>query len=117
MVWRLVRKAARLYAFIAICVLGLMLASDQNISHQLNAQEAPRSLFFPYGVLAGLVISWIYMSLGAWISLFAVAGFYLLSFWQSGAWPQSNLPFMAAGAAPLFLLAAALKSLSKRPRK
>ena len=80
MVWRLIAKIARFYAFIAFCVLGLMLASDKISSHQPSASESLLALFFPYGVLVGLVglaISLIFMRPGGWITLLSVAGFYL----------------------------------------
>ena len=86
MLWRLVRKIARLYSFIAIAVLGLMLASDEIASHQLNDDEALLAAFFPYGVLFGLVISWIFMKAGGLITLISLAGFYTLSYWQSSVW-------------------------------
>ena len=114
MLWRLVRKIARLYAFVAIAVLGLMLTSEQITSHQLNTQETLLAFFFPYGVLAGLLISWLFMRAGGWITLLSLGGFYLATFWQSGTGPTSDLPLLVAGAAPLFLLAGFLKSLSKR---
>ena len=115
--WKLIRKIARLYALIAIGVLGLMLMSDQISAHQLNANEQLLALFFPYGVLAGLAISWIYMGLGAWITIISVGGFYLLNFWQSDVWSSNDLPLLLAGAAPLFLLASFFKSLGHRKSK
>lgn len=117
MLWRLVRKIARFYALIAMAVLGLMLASDKISSHQLNTNEALLAAFFPYGVLAGLIISWITMRAGGWITALSLGGFYLASFWQSGAWPQDDLPWLIAGSAPLFLLASYLKSMGQPKRK
>ena len=117
MIWKLIRKIARFYSLIALFVLGLLLASDQIIPRQPNPGEALLSLFFPYGVLAGLAISWIYMRLGGWITLLSTAVFYALSFWQSNIWPQNHLPLLLAGAAPLFLLAAGLKSISRKSHR
>ena len=117
MVWKLIAKIARLYTLIALGVLGLMLVSDKIISHQPSAGEELLALFFPYGVLAGLVISWFFMRLGGWLTILSVAGFYLTSYWQSGVWPQNDLPLLVAGAAPLFLLASFIKTMGRPKRK
>ncbi len=117
MVWKLIAKIARLYALIALGILGLMLVSDKIIAHQPSADEKLLALFFPYGVLAGLVISWIYMRLGGWLTIMSVAGFYVTSYWQSGIWSSNNLPLLLPGAAPLFLLASFIRSMGQPKRK
>ena len=118
MVWKLIAKIARLYTFIALGVLGLMLVSDKVISHQPSAGEELLALFFPYGVLAGLVISWFFMRLGGWLTIMSVAGFYLMSYWHSrGSGRKMNLPLLVAGAAPLFLLASFIKTMGHPKRK
>ncbi len=117
MLWKLIVKIARLYALIALSVIGLMLASDKIVSVQPGSGTAMLSMFFPYGVLAGLTLSFFFMKLGGWITLSAVAGFYLTSYWQSGLWSQNDLPLILAGPAPIFLLAHFFKSLGARKRK
>ncbi len=117
MVWKLIAKIARLYALIALGVLGLMLVSDKIIAYQPSAGEKLLALFFPYGVLAGLVISWIYMRLGGWLTIMSVAGFYVMSYWQSGIWSSNDLPLLLAGAAPLFLLASFIRAMGHPKRK
>ncbi|MCP4934152.1 MAG: hypothetical protein GY927_08080 [bacterium] len=117
MVSKLIAKIARLYTLIAFGALGLMLASDKIISHEPTANEQLLALFFPFGVLAGLLISWIYMRLGGWITIISVAGFYLMSYGQSRTWSSNELPLLVAGAAPLFLLASFIKTIGHSKRK
>lgn len=115
MLWKLVRKIARLYALLAIGVLGLMMASNSIVSYQLlNDSDALLALFFPYGVLAGLIIGLLFMRIGGWLTILSVGGFYLVTFWHSDTWPGDNLPLMIGGAAPLFLLANFLRSLGQK---
>jgi hypothetical protein len=114
MLWKLVRKIARLYALLAIGVLGLMMASNSIVSYQLNDSDALLALFFPYGVLAGLIVSLLFMRIGGWLTILSVGGFYLVIFWKSGMWPGNNLPLMIGGAAPLFLLSNFLRSLGQK---
>ena len=117
MIWRLLRKIARLYTLVAIAIVGLMLASDKIASHQQNENEALLALLFPWGVLAGLVTSLVLMRVGGWITLLFVGGFYLMTYWQSGIWSGNHLPLIIAGAAPLFLLAGFIKSTGQRLHK
>ena len=117
MLWKLVRKIARLYALLAIGVLGLMMASNSIVSYQLHDSEDLLALFFPYGVLAGLITGLLFMRIGGWLTILSVGGFYLVTFWQSGIWPGDNMPLMIGGAAPLFLLANFLRSIGQKSGK
>ena len=116
MVWRLVRKVARLYALIALVVLGLMLASEPVALLQLDSTDFILAAFFPYGVLTGLILSLLFMRAGGWITILSLGGFYLTTLWQSGIWPSSEIPMLIAGSGPLFILAGFLQSMG-RPRK
>ncbi len=117
MIWRLLRKIARLYTLVAIAAVGLMLASDKIAAHQMSDREALLALFFPWGVLAGLFISLFLMRVGGWITILCAAGFYLMTYWQSGIWSSNHRPLIIAGAAPLFLLAGFTRSAGQRLHK
>jgi hypothetical protein len=117
MLWRIVRKIARIYSLGAIGLLLVMIAGDYLISPEHSEEEAMLSMFLPWGVLGGLAISWLFMALGAFITLMATGGFYLLSIGQNGVAPSSPWPIFVAGPSILFLIAAMLKALARKMRK
>ena len=114
MLWRLMRKLARLYSLAAIALLLVMIAGDYINPHLRSEEEAVRAMFLPWGVLAGLVLSWLSMNLGALVTLMAAGGFFLLASGQNGAPMASPWPLFVAGPAFLFLLASALRSISRK---
>jgi len=88
----ILRWSARLTGLLSIGVLLLFMTGDDGLlSRHAWAKVRPTEwiqlLFFPFGVLVGLVLAWLREGLGAAVALGSLAAFYLSHTCLSGRVP------------------------------
>jgi len=112
---RIVAKVLR--AISIIFLLGsiiLMIISPEEGGEGFRTIELIASIFFPIGVLIGLLVSWKKEKLGAIMSIASMCIFYLLIIVPRGAWRALPFTLLLISPSVLFLISSYLsrKSLS-----
>ena len=94
----ILRWAARILSLIVIGFLLLFLfgegLSPITVLH----------IFFPFGVMLGLVLSWFFEGAGATVTILSIAVFYLIHYLQNGILPVGPF-FLVSGTPSVFFLA------------
>lgn len=110
----LVRWLARATSLISIGLIGLFFIGEGFNVRDVAAREWIGLLFFPVGVLSGLVLAWKRELLGALLSIGSLVCFYIVyGLLATGRFPK-GWAFIAFAAPALFFLVSWI--LEKRPR-
>ena len=98
-----VRWAARILSILSIGVLLLFLIGGGDFSQpiSLTTEEMVGLLFFPLGVVIGMVVAWRWEGVGAAISIGSLLAFYLFHFTMQQKFPGG--PSFLIFALPAFL--------------
>lgn len=101
-----VRWCARLTSLLSIGVLMLFITGEDGLTNPANwAKVRPAEwvglLFFPLGVMLGLVLAWWRELVGASVTLLSLAAFYAFCVLQSGRLPGG--PWFLIFCSPAFL--------------
>ena len=67
-------------------------------------------LFFPVGLVGGLLLGWRREKLGSWLAIASVVAFYLWNYLRSGSFPRGPWIIFLAIPALFYLLAAGLET-------
>ncbi|HLG35427.1 MAG TPA: hypothetical protein VI757_11150 [Bacteroidia bacterium] len=78
---------ARATSVVSIVLMSLFFIGTTDSIASLHLRDIILMLFFPAGVIAGMVRSWFYPLNGSIISFFSLGMFYALNFYFSGAFP------------------------------
>ena len=84
--------AARILGLISVAVLSLFLFGGGESFSSIKLNEVFGMLFFPFGLMIGLIVGWRYELLGGAIAVGSVLGFYFIyellinSSWPRGWW-------------------------------
>lgn len=99
----LVRWIARVWSGLNVAFILLLMFGQGLIVNgaELTVTEWIGLLFFPFGLVVGLLAAWRYERVGSVIAIASVFGFYLWNFIASGTWPRG--PFILLLALPAFL--------------
>lgn len=110
------RWTARVLGGLSIAVLMLFLLGDKGSLTSISPREILGVLFFPFGLILGLVLGWWKELLGGVIAVGSVAGFYLIyEFLINGSWPRG--PWFFVFTAPgLLFLSYGILSVVRNPR-
>ena len=101
----ILRWAARILGIISVAVLLLFLFGGGESFSSVTLNDAVGLLFFPFGLMIGLILAWQKELLGGAIVVGSVLGFYFIyELLINGSWPRGG--WFAAFATPraLFLL-------------
>ena len=98
------RWTARVLGLTSVAILMLFLLGEGSLT-RISPKEGIGLLFFPFGLIIGLILGWWKELIGGAIAVGSVAGFYLIyELLMNGSWPKG--PWFAVFATPgvLFLL-------------
>lgn len=98
------RWIARILSITSVAVLTLFLFGEGSFS-SVTLKEGIGLVFFPFGLIIGLVLAWWKEFIGGAIAVGSILGFYVIyELLISGSWPKG--PWFAVFAIPgaLFLL-------------
>ena len=98
-----VRWTARILSILSIGILLLFLIGEGDFSEpiRLTTEELIGLLFFPLGVVVGMVVAWRWEGIGAAIGIGSLLAFYLFHFAMRQKFPSG--PFFLIFALPGFL--------------
>ena len=114
----IIRWSARILSILSIGILLLFLVGEGDFSQpiSLTPREWIGLLFFPLGVVIGMVVAWRWEGIGSAISIGSLLAFYLLHFAMMHRFPSG--PFFLIFTLPGFLfgLSWLLSRGKKEPR-
>jgi hypothetical protein len=94
---------ARALSILSIGTLSLFIVGEGFNPFAFSRAELLLAVFFPIGVIVGMVVAWWIEGLGGLITIFSVCGFYLAHFIENGRWPRGLAFFIFALPGALFL--------------
>jgi peptidoglycan/LPS O-acetylase OafA/YrhL len=104
---RWLRWTARLCSLASLAVMTLFMIAEDFDPTRLHIRDWYLAIFFPLGLVFGLILGWRQERLGGAIALVSLAAFYAMNFALAGSFPE-GWAFAALGApGGLFLLSAA----------
>ncbi len=103
---RALRWTGRLTGLASVGILALFMIGEGFDPTRLRGTEALLHVFFPFGLILGLVLGWRRELLGGSIALLGLAGFYALHLVFSGRFPR-GWAFAVLASPALVLLASA----------
>jgi len=85
-----VRWSARVLSLVSIGILLLFFVGEADFSQpiHLTPQEWIGVLFFPVGVVVGMIVGWRWQGVGAGIALGSLLAFYVLDLVVTGTFPS-----------------------------
>ena len=100
---RIVRVIARIWSLLSIgFVLAIFIGETLSESSPMpTAQEWVGLMFFPIGIVIGLIAAWWWEGIGGAVSILSLIAFYLWDFLRRGDLPGG--PYFLLVAAPGFL--------------
>ncbi len=109
------RWVARILSILCVAVLLLFLFGEADLSEpvRLSAGEVLQMLFFPVGIVAGMVVAWRREALGAAIIAGSLLVFYVLNFLFAHRLPEGFWFLIFASPGLLFGLAWWLSPVSR----
>ena len=113
----IIRWIARIMSILSVGILLLFLVGEGDFSQpiRLSPQEWIGLLFFPFGVIAGMVVAWRREGLGAGITLGSLVAFYVSHFMMYGKLPRG--PYFAMFALPGVVFGVSWLMSRQRKRK
>ncbi|MBI5387626.1 MAG: hypothetical protein HZA90_23450 [Verrucomicrobia bacterium] len=108
-----VRWIARLLGLASIGILAMFMIGEGYNPFTMKARDAMMTVFFPLGVVFGLILGWRREFLGGLIAVLGLATFYALHFVESGRFPRGWAFLIFASPAFLLLLSAALNRIRR----
>jgi hypothetical protein len=81
------RWVARLSSLVSMALLLFLFGEGINPS-QLTASEVLGLLFFPFGVVVGLLLGWRWETLGGAVTLLSLLAFYKVMYAANGRFPE-----------------------------
>jgi hypothetical protein len=104
---RVIRWIARIWSLLTIIVLLLFFFGEADFSGpiRITPQEWLGILFFPVGIVLGMVLAWWKEGVGAAVTVGSLVAFYLWDLLGSGTFPSG--PFFILFALPGFLFGVA----------
>ncbi len=75
-------------SLISILILALFFIGEGFNPSKIQLNEWILFLFFPFGLITGMVVAWWKEGLGAMIAVGSLVGFYLAHFLQTGGLPR-----------------------------
>ena len=109
---RMLRWTARLTSLASLGVQTLFLIGEGFDPMKLQAREWALAVFFPFGLLFGLILGWRREWLGGTITVGSLVGFYAMNLALSGRFPGGAAFAVLTLPGALFLASA----LASRPR-
>lgn len=100
-----IRWLARLSSLVVIFVLGLFLFGGNEQQTFGDTLEILGFIFFPVGVIAGLIFAWKHEMGGGLLAIASLAAFYQWHYSRAGSWPAG--PWFLIFTAPAFIFLAA----------
>ena len=100
----IIRWTARVLSILSIAGLGLFMFGEKLDLFRFQPFELLEFLFFPVGMVIGLLIAWRFEALGGGISLGSFVLFYLLNYAKAGSFPRGWAFFGFSIPGILFLL-------------
>ena len=111
---RLLRWTARIASLASLAVMTAFLIGEGFDPARLTARDLALVVFFPFGMMFGLILGWPREFLGGLIAIIALAGFYLLHLVMSGGFPHGWAFIVLAVPGVLFLISAAVNRPAHR---
>lgn len=81
------RWAARILSLFSLSLLTLFMVGEHFNFFALEPRERLLAVFFPLGVIAGLLLAWRWEAVGGVLSLLCLASFYVVHWFGSGRFP------------------------------
>jgi hypothetical protein len=99
----LIRWTARILSVISIAILALFLFGESGFTQSITEKplEWIGLFFFPFGVAAGMILSWFKDSLGAAVTAASLLIFYFINYFGWGSFPSG--PWFLLFSSPGFL--------------
>lgn len=99
------RWTARLWSVLSVILLFLFFIGEGVQIARVAPKEWLGLLFFPIGIVIGLMIAWWREALGGAITIFSLAGFYFIyGLMLSGAFPKGWAFFMFTAPGFIYLI-------------
>lgn len=110
----ILRWIARIGSVLAIAMLLLFLFGDGDFSEiaSITILEWIAILFFPFGVVVGMVVAWWHERLGGIITVISLVMFYLLNLLLTNSFPGGSWFLIFAAPGMVFLLCSFLERLN-----
>ena len=104
----ILRWIARIWGVASIAIVLLFLFGEGLVTNGVwpTATEWIGLLFFPFGLLVGLLLAWRYELAGALVAAGSVVAFYGWNFFVNGNWPVGPFFVLLALPAILFIVLA-----------
>lgn len=100
----ILKWTARISSIVSIGLILLFLIADSEANLTVTLNDVILMLFFPLGVIAGMIFSWYKPGEEAKYSLFALAAFYAMHYYIAGRFPQGSAFFFFVLPSLIFLV-------------
>ncbi len=84
----ILRWLARLGSLVSVALLLLFLVGEELHPSQLALAEVVGLLFFPIGVMVGMLLGWRWETLGGAVTVLSLLAFYKVMYAASGRFPE-----------------------------
>jgi hypothetical protein len=84
----LLKWLARIASIISIGLMLIFFFGDHKPFPSITFSDIFLMLFFPLGVIAGMIVSWSKPGRGAMYSLFSLGAFYAIHYYEAGRFPE-----------------------------
>lgn len=115
-----VRLIARILSVLSIGMILLIFMGEVVFPHSeavFGVREIIALSFFPFGVIAGLILAWRRELLGGLVSIGSMAAFYLTLYLFDGRFPRGPFFLLLASPGILFMLASAAEMIQSHSEK
>ena len=97
---RFLRWIARIWSIVSIVLIIMFIVGERGAGPG-SGIEWISFIFFPVGVVGGMINGWRKDALGGVVTVFSLVAFYLVEFIDSGTWPSG--PWFVLMAFPGFI--------------
>ena len=101
------RWIARIWSLIVIGLLSLFLFAEG------SPPISVLYVFFPFGVMMGLIIAWFFEGIGGTITIASITVFYLIHYHQNGTLPSGPFFLITASPSIVFLISKITRHFTK----
>lgn len=106
---RCLHWSARIASLASLGVVAMFMIGEGFDPAQLKFHDWMLAVFFPFGLVFGLILGWRRELLGGGIVVFSFAAFYLVHLAQAGKFPSGCAFAVVASPGVLFLLSGTLR--------